>query len=64
MKQNYEKHDQGSAVYTYTYLANSTNRLIQIFKRLEISCNEATGWIGKEQPFAPIAPPLNGGSND
>ena len=64
MKQNYEKHRRGSTEYTYTYLANSTNRLIQIFKRREISCNEATGWIGKEQPFAPIAPPLNGGTND
>lgn len=62
MKPNYEKHDQGSAVYTYTYLANSTNKLIQIFKRLALG-SEATGWIGKEQPFAPIAPPVDGGSN-
>lgn len=64
MKHNYQKNRfYGAIVYTYIYLANSTNRLMQIFIRLEISCNEATGWIGKEQPFAPIAPPLKGGSN-
>lgn len=64
MKQNYKKFYFWASEYTFIYLANSTNRLMQIFIRLEISCNEATGWIGKKQPFAPIAPPLNGGSND
>ena len=63
MKPNYHKHFfYSSTEYTFIYLANSTNRLIQIFKRLAIG-SEATGWIGKEQPFAPIAPPMNGGSN-
>jgi hypothetical protein len=48
--------------YIFIYLANSTNKLTQIFKRLALG-NDALGWIGKEQPFAPIAPPIDGGSN-
>jgi hypothetical protein len=48
--------------YTFIYLANSTNRLIQIFKRLAIG-SKSTIWLGKKQPFAPIAPPVDGGSN-
>ena len=48
--------------YTFIYLANSTNKLIQVFKRLALS-SEATVWIGKEQPFRAVAPPVDGGSN-
>jgi len=48
--------------YTFIYLAKSTNKLTQIFKRLALG-SDANGWIGKEQPFAPIAPPVVGGSN-
>ena len=48
--------------YTFIYLAKSTNKLTQIFKRLALG-SDASGWIGKEQPFAPIAPPVDGGSN-
>jgi hypothetical protein len=61
MKPNYAKLYRKST-YTFHYLANSTNKLTQIFKRLALG-NDASGWIGKEQPFAPIAPPMNGGSN-
>ncbi len=64
MKHNYARLYFWASEYTFIYLANSTNRLIQIMKRLERLSSEATGWIGKEQPFAPIAPPMNGGTND
>ena len=56
MKPKYQKH--------FIYLVNSTNKLIQIMKRLERKSSEATGWIGKEQPFRAVAPPMIGGSND
>ena len=63
MKHNYQKHRfYGAIVYTYIYLANSTNRLIQIFKRLAIG-SQSTIWLGKEQPFRAVAPPVDGGSN-
>ena len=64
MKPNYEKLYFWASEYTFLYLANSTNRLIQIMKRLERWSSEATGWIGKEQPFRAVAPPKIGGSND
>ncbi len=62
MKQNYARLYFWASEYTFIYLANSTNRLIQIFKRLALG-SDASGWIGKEQPFSPIAPPVDGGSN-
>ena len=63
MKPKYQKHFlYGSERYTYIYLANSTNKLIQILKRLDIGTT-ATAWIGKEQPFRAVAPPLNGGNH-
>ena len=65
MKPKYHKHFlYGNMAYTYIYLANSTNKLIQIMKRLERWNSEATVWIGKEQPFRAVAPPMIGGSND
>ena len=61
MTHNYEKHFlYGSTEYTHIYLANSTNKSIQILKRLELG-SEATIWLGKEQPFRAVAPPKNGG---
>jgi len=48
--------------YIYRYLAKSTNKLTQIFKRLALG-SDASGWNAKGQPFAPIAPPVDGGSN-
>ena len=62
MKPKYEKLYFWASEYTFIYLANSTNKLIQIFKRLDLG-SEATGWIGKEQPFRAVAPPVDGGSN-
>ena len=62
MKPTYQKHFlYGSTEYTHIYLANSTNKLIQIFKRLDLG-SEATAWLGKEQPFKPVAPPTDGGN--
>ena len=62
MKQDYARLFRKSE-YTFLYLANSTNKQIQIFKRLALGI-ESTIWLGKEQPFAPIAPPVIGGTND
>ena len=63
MKPNYQKHFlYGSKEYTYIYLANSTNKLVQTNKLLSLGY-DANGWIGKEQPFAPIAPPTDGGNH-
>ena len=61
MKQNYAKLYRKS-IYTFLYLSKSTNKLTQIFKRLALG-NYACGWNAKGQPFAPIAPPMNGGLN-
>ena len=61
MKPNYEKLFTKSG-YTFRYLSKSTNKLTQIFKRLALG-NYACGWNVKGQPFAPIAPPVDGGSN-
>lgn len=68
MKPNYAKHflynsTDDPSLYTFIYLANSTNKLIQVFKRLALG-HDANGWIGKEQPFRAVAPPMIGGSND
>jgi len=43
--------------YLYRYLAKSTNKITQIFKRLALG-NYASGWNVKGQPFASIAPPV------
>tara|TARA_B100000497_G_C7438584_1_gene273135 strand:- start:115 stop:303 length:189 start_codon:yes stop_codon:yes gene_type:complete len=61
MKQNYAKLYRKST-YTFLYLAKSINKLTQTNNFLSLG-HDANGWIGKEQPFAPIAPPSNGGSN-
>ena len=62
MRPNYQKHFlYGSERYTYIYLANSTNKLIQTLKCLALG-NDACGWNAKGQPFAPIAPPTDGGN--
>ena len=42
--------------YVFRYLARSTNEKIRIFKRLQLGA-DASGWLGKEQPFTSIAPP-------
>ena len=61
MKQNYKKLYFWASEYTFIYLANSINKLTQTNKLLSLG-HDANGWIGKEQPFAPIAPPSNGGN--
>ena len=63
MKPNYHKHFfYSSTAYTFIYLANSTNKLTKVFKRLALG-SDATIWLGKEQPFRAVAPPVAGGSN-
>jgi len=61
MKPNYARLFTKSE-HTFRYLSKSTNKLTQIFKRLALG-NYACGWNVKGQPFAPIAPPMNGGLN-
>ena len=61
MTNNFEHMCNGE--YPYRYLANSTNRKIRVLKGLAV-IGDASSWLLKGQPFAPIAPPLNGGSND
>ena len=48
--------------YPYGYLASSTNKKIRVLKGLAV-VGDASNWLGRKQPFSPIAPPMIGGLN-